>query len=79
MMGADLTVELLASMRLDTGHAEIDTVLESTVRMCLPEIAGLMSARDEALARHTGPDKLGDQALELLSEVPIDLDAKLLG
>lgn len=79
MLGAYLTVELLASMRLDTGHPEIDAVVESTVRMCVSEIAGLMSARDEALARHPGPDRLDDQTLEILSEVHIDLDAKLLG
>lgn len=79
MLGADLTVELLASMRLDTGHPAIDAVVESTVRMCLPEITHLVSARDEALALHAGPDKLNARSLELLSELAIDLDAKLCG
>lgn len=78
MLGADLTVELLTSMRLDTGHPEIDAVVESTVRLCVAEIADLMSARDRALAVHPGPDKLGDPSLELLSEVAVDLDAKLI-
>lgn len=78
MLGADLTVELLASMRLATGHPEIDAVVESTVRLCMAEVADLMSARDRALAVHPGPDKLGTPSLELLSEVVVDLDAKLI-
>ncbi|SEA52671.1 MULTISPECIES: DUF6969 family protein [Acidovorax] len=77
MLGSDLTVELLASMQLETGHPEIDAVIESTVRMCLPEIAHLVSARDEALVLHAGPDKLNARSLELLSELAVDLDAKL--
>lgn len=76
---SDLTAELLMSMRLDTGHAEMDAAIGATVRMCLPEIADLMSMRDEVLAPHADPDKLGDPDLELLSELAVDLDAKLRG
>lgn len=79
MLGAELTLDLLASIRLNTGNHEIDTVIGSTVQMCLPEITGLMSARDQALELHSGPDKLGDQALERLSDVAVDLDEKLRG
>lgn len=77
MLGADLTVDLLASMQLDTGHSEVDAVIESTVRMCMSEIANLMLARDQALRLHAGRDKLSDPSLEVLSEVTIDLDSKL--
>ena len=78
MLGADLTMELLMSMVLDTGHPEVDAVVESTVRLYLPELCGLMAARDQALAAHVGPDKLADEGLELLSEIAVDLDATLM-
>ncbi|WP_328804713.1 DUF6969 family protein [Noviherbaspirillum galbum] len=77
MLGADLTLELLQSINLNTGHADIDTVIESVVRLCAPELQELLRRRDEVLRRHQGPDKLFDQSLELLSEVHIDLDKKL--
>ncbi|RUP25750.1 MAG: hypothetical protein EKK45_18385 [Curvibacter sp.] len=78
MLGAELTMELLSNMALDTGHPEVDAVVESTVRLCLPELRELMVARDQALAAHAGPDKLADEGLELLSEIAVDLDAKLM-
>jgi len=78
MLGADLTMELLENMQLDTGHPEVDAVIESTFRMCIPELRELMAARDKSLAAHVGPDKLGDSTLELLSEIAVDLDAKLM-
>ena len=78
MLGADLTMELLESMELYTGHPEVDAVVEATVRMCLTELRELMVARDSSLAAHAGPDKLGDSTLELLSEIAVDLDAKLM-
>lgn len=77
MLGADLTLYLLGNMQLDTGHPEVDAVIESTVRMCIPELSDLMVARDSSLAAHAGPDKLGDSTLELLSEIAVDLDEKL--
>ena len=77
MLGAELTMDLLSKMELDTGNAEIDAVIESTVRLHLPELAELMAARDRAMTAHAGPNRLDDPALELLSEVQIDLDARL--
>lgn len=77
MLGAKLSWELLASMKLDTGYAQVDTVIESTVRLHLPELAELMAARDRALAAHARLDRLSDSALELLSEIPLDVDARL--
>jgi hypothetical protein len=77
MLGADLTLELLASMTLDTGHPEVDAVIASVARLCTPELRALMQCRDDALRAHRVPDKLQDEALELLSEIRIDLDAKL--
>lgn len=77
MLGADLTLELLAAMTLDTGYPEFDAVIESVVRLCAPELLVLMQRRDDALRAHRAPDKLHDETLELLSEIRIDLDAKL--
>ncbi len=77
MLGADLSLELLSSMKLDTGHPEVDAVIDSVARLCAPQLQELMRRRDEALRSHPAPGKLQDEALELLSEVPIDWDATL--
>lgn len=77
MLGADLTLELLSSFTLGTGHPEVDAVIESVARLCEPELREVMRLRDDALRSHQAAGKLQDEALELLSEVRIDLDAKL--
>lgn len=77
MLSADLTLDLLDRMALDTGYPEVDAVLETVVRLCGPELRELMHRRDAALRAHPGPGKLQDEALELLAEMPIDLDSKL--
>lgn len=79
MLGVDLTLELLASMRLDTGQADVDTVIESVVRLCERDLRNLLQRRDDSLRLHPSPGKLQDETLELLSEVRIDLDASLSG
>ena len=77
MLGAGLTLELLASLTLDTGHPAVDAVIESVTQLCEPELREVMRRRDDALRAHRSANKLHDQALELLSEVRIDLDARL--
>ncbi|MGS0742961.1 DUF6969 family protein [Glaciimonas sp. GG7] len=77
MLGPDLSLELISSMELNTGHPDIDAVIESVTRLCEPELRELMWRRDDALHSHPAADKLRDETLELLSEVRIDLDAKL--
>ena len=72
-----MSLELLSTMKLDTGHPDIDAVIESVAQLCGPELRELMCRRDDALRTHPAADKLQDEALELLSEVRIDLDAKL--
>ena len=64
-------------MRLDTGHAAIDEVLTSLVQLHRHELLVLMAHRDEALKRHDATDKLADERLEKLSELHLDLDARL--
>lgn len=77
MLNAGLTLDLLTHMRLDTGHAAIDEVLTSLVQLHRHELLVLMAHRDEALKRHDATDKLADERLEKLSELHLDLDARL--
>lgn len=77
MLGADLTLELLAGMTLDTGHPEVDAVIECVVRLCAPELRELLQRRDAALRSHHAVDTLHDETLEVLAELDLDLDAKL--
>jgi hypothetical protein len=77
MLSATLTEELLGSMRLHTGHREIDGVIESIIALCPEEIHETLDARDRSLATWTGENILTDERLEVLSETKIDIDSKL--
>ncbi len=77
MLSAPNTERLLAQMRLNTGHSEIDAVLESVVALCLAEISQLLAARDHALSSAPARDVLANRKLEILSEIDVDLDRKL--
>lgn len=79
MLSAPNTARLLATMRLDTGHAAIDTVLEAVMTLCGDEIDALLAERDATLARHAADGVLEDRRLEVLSERSIALDDKLGG
>lgn len=77
MLSAKATADILSRLSLNTGHQEMDGVIECVVRLCQSEIAGLLKARDQRLFGWKLPDVLRDPKLELLSELPIDLDGKL--
>ena len=77
MLSAPGTERLLGALRLDTGHPDIDAVLESVVALCLPEIRQLLAARDSALSTRPARGVLAERGLEILSAVAIDLDRKL--
>lgn len=77
MLSAATTAQLLASMRLDTGHPHIDTVLECVTSLCADEIREVLAARDAALSGWPAKAVLDDTKLELLSERAIALDDKL--
>lgn len=77
MLSAPGTERLLATMRLRTGHAAIDTVLECVVALCMDDIRGLLAARDVELSRARSKQPLADRQLEVLSSTPVSLDAKL--
>ena len=77
MLSSKLTMQLLATIRLNTGHTIIDSVIETVIQLCLNDIHSLMTQRDITLASYPGTNVLGNEKLELLSALPINLDAKL--
>lgn len=77
MLGAENTELLLKRMKLNTGYREIDKVIECVVSLCEEEIRALLLARDRALFRRRTTKILQDKDLEILSELPVDLDWKI--
>jgi hypothetical protein len=79
LLSADATLRLLLAIRLDTRHGGIDQLICSLVSLFTPEIERIMRARDEVLLARArrGSGSLDDPALEVLSEVQIDLDQVL--
>ena len=77
MLSAATTLALLQKLSLDTGHEQVDAVLECTVALCSDEIARMLEMRDRCLFSRRSPGVLDDPSLEVLSEIPIDVDAKL--
>ena len=77
MLSAATTERLLTRMRLNTGHPDIDAVLESVVALYAAEIRQLLAARDAALSRGPPRGVLANRGLEVLSETAIDLDRNL--
>ena len=78
MLSAQTTAKLLDEMTLDTGNGRIDGVIECIVQLCKQEIRSLLADRDHQLFSRQAPGLLQDESLELLSEMAIDLDAKLV-
>lgn len=78
MLSAQTTAKLLDEMTLDTGNGRIDGVIECIVQLCKQEIRSLLADRDQQLFKRQAPGLLQDESLELLSEIAIDLDAKLV-
>jgi hypothetical protein len=76
MLSAGLTSDLLDGLALDTGHPAVDAVIGSLVAMHRAEICQLLQRRDEVLFGREA-DVLADHGLEVLSEIKIDVDAKL--
>lgn len=74
MTSARTTLEALRRLELDTGYAEIDRLIAALIALCLPEIQALLIRRDDALRAARAR---GCEPPEVLSEMPIDLDAKI--
>lgn len=77
MLSARATGNLLDRMTLDTGNPNLDAVLESVVRLYSREISALLAARDATLFGFKGGKVLAQESLEVLSELAIDVDAKM--
>ena len=76
MLSADSTAWLLSKIDIDTGHPEIDVVMVSLVRLCQEDIEALLAKRDGTLASRLPKRVLEDRALEILTEIPLNLDAR---
>lgn len=77
MLSASSTAALLGKLSLDTGHGAVDAVLGSLVCLFDAEIRSLLHARDQRLLRGQECAVLSDESVEVLSEIPINLDEKL--
>lgn len=77
MLSASNTTQLLDQMTLDTGNKDVDTVIECVVQLYKEEIQDLLLRRDSLLYQKRAPGILGDERLELLSDIAIDVDQKL--
>lgn len=79
LVSAQATLRLLSAMRLDTGHADVDRLILALVRLCAPEIERILQRREATLLGRArgGPSVFDDPALEVLSEVRIELDQVL--
>ena len=77
MLSAGLTAELLNDLRLSTGYPHVDAVLESLIALYRPEIQALLAQRDQRFFAWDGADVLSDESLEVVSEIRVDVDAKL--
>lgn len=79
MLSAMGTAALLERLSLDTGHGEVDAVIECVVALCRDEIRSLLAARDRRLFSQHAPGILHDEGLEVLSALAINIDEKLAG
>lgn len=77
MLSARTSVDLLKKIKLETGNEDVDSVIESIVRLYRSEIRELLERRDAALFSWGRPNVLSDESLEVLSELAISVDAKL--
>lgn len=77
MLSAETTAQLLEKMVLETGHSDVDAVIESVIRLYRIDIRKLLLRRDLALNEFDGERVLANESLELLSECTIDVDATI--
>lgn len=77
MLSTDSTVRLLSEIDLNTGHSEIDAMIVSLVRLCQEDIEALLAERDRAFVEHLPKGVLEDRALEILAEIPLNLDVRI--
>lgn len=76
LLSSESSLRLLQSMSLDTGYKLIDRLIVSLVQLHRPQLLSLFRKRDRALLARArrGTGTLDDEAVEVLSEIPVDLD-----
>ena len=78
MLCAENTRQLIRNVTLNTGNSRIDSVIEDLLTLCQDEVLQVLDRRDQALHLPHHSKILEDQSLEVLSEIPIELDEKIL-
>lgn len=78
MLGADATAKALADIELDTGHPDIDRMIVALTRLCDEDIRRVLDERDKTLTCCDSPSVLEDRTIEILSEIVIDLDERIV-
>ena len=76
LLSSKSSLRLLQSISMDTGNKGIDQLICSLLRLFQPKLATLFRKRDRTLFARArrGPGALEDESVEVLSEIPIDLD-----
>jgi hypothetical protein len=77
MLSVSNTALLLEQMTLDTGNEDVDAVIECVVGLYKKEILDLLLSRDSLLYQKKAPGILGDEPIELLSEIAINVDRRM--
>lgn len=78
MLSATTTKRLLSNLKLNTGYSLVDTVIEDILTLCEDEIHDVLTHRDQILATRPETHVLENRRLEAISEIPIDLDEKIV-
>lgn len=76
LLSSNSSLRLLQSISMDTGNSGIDQMICSLLRLLQPKLASLFRKRDRTLFARArrGPGALDDESVEVLSEIPINLD-----
>lgn len=76
LLSSKSSLRLLQSISMDTGNKAIDQLVCSLLRLYQPKLATLFRQRDRTLFARSrrGAGTLDDESVEILSEIPIDLD-----
>lgn len=76
LLSSESSLRLLQSISLDTGNEAIDQLIASLIHLYQSKLISLFRMRDRTLFARArrGPGALDDESVEVLSEIPIDLD-----
>lgn len=80
---AEAVIQMLDNFRIEHAYPSwpVNRWLTATVRLFRPQIEWLLRRRDETMAdwvrRHPGTDAFEDRSLEVMSELPINVDRQI--